>query len=122
VAAARSAFEEAMVLHRSGDLTGAAAALRRSLAALSLNPLAHLWLGRVELERGEAKEAEGALRTAIAVGAVQQIKVEEAWPLLLDALTAQAVDAKKKNRVVDDYLREFPTGRFRERIEAARAQ
>ncbi len=120
VEVARSAFEEALLLHRGGDLPGAAAALRRSLASWSLNPLGHLWLGRVLLELGEAKAAEAALRTAIAVGAVQRIEVEAAWPLLLDALQAQEVEATKVNRVVDDYLREFPAGRHRERFEAAR--
>lgn len=121
VETARAAFDEAVQKQRAGDLDGAVAALRRSLEALPLNPLAHLWLGRIELDRERAKEAEGALRTAIAVGAVQQIDVEEAWPLLLRALLRQSVEAKKINAAVDEYLRTYPAGKFRAEIEALRA-
>lgn len=122
IAAARSAFDDALRLHQAGDRAAAIAALRRSLELLSMNPLAHLYLGKILLELGEAKAAEGALRTAIAIGAVQQIDVEEAWPLLLRALVDQEAAAKKISAAVDEYLRTYPEGRYRGEIEALRTK
>ncbi|MBL8841602.1 MAG: hypothetical protein JNL90_08755 [Planctomycetes bacterium] len=120
VAAARAAFDEALRLHGAGDVEGALAALKRSIELLPLHPLAHLNLGRIELERGRAKEAEGALRTALAIAAAQKIDLEEAWPPLLEALVAQAADAKEIAAALDEYARLYPRGRFLAQLEALR--
>ncbi len=118
VAEARTAFEEALRLHAAGDVDGAVAGLRRSIELLPLNPLAHMNLGRIELERGHPKEAEGALRTALAIAAAKKIELEEAWPLLFKALAAQATEQKKIDRAVDEYLRLYPQGRFRDQFQS----
>src|SRR5262249_59659263 len=63
---AKAAFEEAARLYAQGDKAGAKAAFEKSLELVPLNPLAHMNLGRIELELGDAKAAEARLRTATA--------------------------------------------------------
>jgi tetratricopeptide (TPR) repeat protein len=125
-AAARAAFENAVKLYASGDKEGAKRAFEDSLQLVPLNPLAHMNLGRIELELGDAKSAEARLRTAIAIGRAMNLPAEEAYPLLLQALSKQdATDPKimeKVCAVADEYLRLFPEGRFREAAEKARGR
>jgi tetratricopeptide (TPR) repeat protein len=125
-AAAKAAFEEASRLYASGDKQGARKGFEDSLALVPLNPLAHLHLGRILLELGDAKAAESRLRTAIVVGRSLNLPVEDAYPLLLQALAKQGDgDAKqvaKVKAVADEYLRLFPDGRFRDAAEKARAR
>jgi len=90
-------------------------------------------LGRIVLELGDAKGAEARLRTAIAVGRAKDLPVEDAYPLLLRALDAQAVSdpsgatpaedpklAQKRKALIEEYLRLFPKGRYRDAFEKAR--
>jgi len=120
--AARAAYDQALRLDSEGDRDGAAKAMLDSIGLLPMNPLAHYHLGRIELARGRAKEAEAALRTAIAVGAVQAIDVEEAWPLLLQALVDQKAAPAKVKAAVDEYLKGYPNGRYRAEFEKLRLQ
>jgi len=120
VGAARVEFEEAARLYSAGDRTGARSALQRSIELLPLNPLAHLNLGRIELELGRDREAETCLRTAIAIGVARSIDVEDAYPFLVRALGAQDADESKVRAVVDEYLRLYPSGRFREGLARLR--
>ena len=125
-AAARAAFENAVKLYSSGDKEGAKKAFEDSLQLVPLNPLAHLDLGRIELELGDAKSAEARLRTAIAIGRAMNLPTEEAYPLLLQALSNQDTSdpkiMEKVGAVADEYLRLFPTGRFREVAQKARGR
>jgi tetratricopeptide (TPR) repeat protein len=125
-AAARAAFDAAAKLYASGDKEGAKRGFEDSLRLLPLNPLAHLDLGKIELELGDAKSAEARLRTAIAVGRAINLPAEEAYPLLLQALSKQeGSDPKiveKVGAVADEYLRLFPEGRFREVAQKARGR
>ena len=75
---------------------------------------------RILLELGDAKGAEARLRTAIAVGRDKELPTEEAYPLLLQALSRQSAEKKKVNAVVDEYLKLYPSGRFRDAVEKAR--
>jgi len=131
--AARAAFEEGARLYSAGDKAGAKAAFERSLELVPLNPLAHMNLGRIVLELGDAKGAEARLRTAIAVGRAKELPVEDAYPLLLRALEQQAASdpdgaapaddpklAQKRKALVEEYLRLFPKGRHRDAFEKAR--
>jgi tetratricopeptide (TPR) repeat protein len=122
--APRAAFDGASRLYQAGDKAGAKAAFEKSLEAVPLNPLAHMNLGRIELELGDAKAAESRLRTAIAIGQSKDLPVEDAYPLLLRALDAQLpADPKlaaKRKAVVEEYLRLFPEGRHRKAFEKER--
>ncbi len=120
--AARQAFDDGVRLYAAGDKDAAVQAFRKSIEKLPLNPLAHLHLGRILLELGRAKEAEGALRTAIAIGLARDIDVEDAWPLLLKALVAQEADATKIRAAIDDYCTRYPAGRHRKVLEQLRGE
>jgi predicted Zn-dependent protease len=120
VAGARAAFEEAVRLYSGGDREAAKRALQRSIELLPLNPRAHLELGRVELELGQAAAAEGSLRTAIAIGEARSIDVEEAYPILVRALGEQGALPEKLRAVADEYLARYPSGRFRDGLAKLR--
>jgi tetratricopeptide (TPR) repeat protein len=115
--AARAASEEASRLYAAGDKEGAKQSLQKSIELVPMNPLAHLSLGKIELELDHAKEAEGHLRTAIALGAALSIDVEDAWPLLMKSLAKQDAEEKKIRAAVDEYLKQYPNGRFREALQ-----
>jgi len=125
-AAAKAAFESGVKLYASGDKPAAKRSFEDSLQLVPLNPMAHLDLGRIELELGDAKSAEARLRTAIAIGRAMNLPCEEAYPLLLQALAKQdSKDPKlveKMGAVADEYLRLFPDGRFRDAITKARGK
>lgn len=125
-AAARAAFDAAAKLYASGDKEGAKKGFEDSLRLLPLNPMAHLDLGKIELELGDYKSAESRLRTAIAVGRAINLPTEEAYPLLLQALARQQESdpkvVEKVGAVADEYLRLFPQGKFREVAQKARAR
>jgi len=120
VAAARAAFDDGTRLYAAGDKEAACHALARSIELLPQNPLAYVNLGRIELELGRPKEAEGSLRTAIALGLELQIDVEDAWPFLVRALMEQKDDAAKVGAAIDDYLARHPRGRHAESLRKLR--
>jgi tetratricopeptide (TPR) repeat protein len=115
-AAAKIAFDDGVRLYSAGDKDGAKQAFLKSIEKVATNPYAHLNLGRIELQLGDAKAAEGSLRTAIAVGMALGIDVEDAYPLLVRALLKQEASAAKIAAVVDEYLERYPKGRHRDEL------
>jgi predicted Zn-dependent protease len=72
-----------------GDLDGASSTLDRALRIEPNNPLLWIERGRLRLAEGDAHQAEGCGRKALALASGDQGAQKQAGRLLADALLAQ---------------------------------
>jgi len=87
--ATRSLVAQAQTLAAHGDLDGASSTLDRALRIEPSNPLLWIELGRLRLAEGDAHQAEGCGRKALALASGDQAAQKQAGRLLADALRAQ---------------------------------
>jgi cytochrome c-type biogenesis protein CcmH/NrfG len=72
-----------------GDFNGASSTLDRALRIEPNNPLLWIELGRVRLVEGDARQAEGCGRKALALASGDHGAQQQSGRLLADALRAQ---------------------------------
>jgi Tfp pilus assembly protein PilF len=82
----------------AGDLVSAGATLERALRIEPDNPRLWVELGRVQLQQGNAPQAEGMGHKALALAAADPAAQAAAWTLIADSLrvrgrNAEAADA-----------------------------
>ena len=87
--ATRSLVTQARTLVSHGDLDGASSTLDRALRIEPNNPLLWIELGRLRLTEGDAHQAEGCGRKALALASGDRNAQAQAGRLLADALRAQ---------------------------------
>jgi tetratricopeptide (TPR) repeat protein len=87
--ATHSLVTQARTLAARGDFDGASSTLDRALRIEPNNPLLWIELGRVRLGEGDAHQAEGCGRKALALASGDHVTQGQAGRLLADALRAQ---------------------------------
>ena len=87
--ATRSLVTQSRSLLAHGDFNGASSTLDRALRLEPNNPLLWIELGRVRLVEGDARQAEGCGRKALALASGDHGAQQQAGRLLADALRAQ---------------------------------
>jgi tetratricopeptide (TPR) repeat protein len=87
--ATRSLVTQARTLMARGDLDGASSTLDRALRIEPNNPLLWIERGRLRLAEGDAHQAEGCGRKALALASGDRGTQKQAGQLLVDALRAQ---------------------------------
>jgi tetratricopeptide (TPR) repeat protein len=88
-AATHSLVTQARTQMSHGDLDGASATLDRALRIEPNNPLLWIELGRLRIAEGDAHQAEGCGRKALALASGDRGTQAQAGRLLADALRAQ---------------------------------
>jgi tetratricopeptide (TPR) repeat protein len=88
-AATHSLVTQARTQISHGDLDGASATLDRALRIEPNNPLLWIELGRLRIAEGDAHQAEGCGRKALALASGDRGTQAQAGRLLADALRAQ---------------------------------
>ena len=88
-AATHSLVTQARTQMSRGDLDGASATLDRALRIEPNNPLLWIELGRLRIAEGDAHQAEGCGRKALALASGDRGTQAQAGRLLADALRAQ---------------------------------
>jgi tetratricopeptide (TPR) repeat protein len=87
--ATRSLVTQARTLLTHGDFNGASSTLDRALHIEPNNPLLWIEMGRVRLVEGDAHQAEGCGRKALALASGDRSAQRHAGRVLADALRAQ---------------------------------
>ncbi|HXI78082.1 MAG TPA: tetratricopeptide repeat protein [Steroidobacteraceae bacterium] len=87
--ATRSLVTQSRSLLAHGDFNGASSTLDRALRIEPNNPLLWIELGRVRLVEGDARQAEGCGRKALALASGDHGAQQQSGRLLADALRAQ---------------------------------
>jgi tetratricopeptide (TPR) repeat protein len=87
--ATRSLVTQARTLVSHGDLDGASSTLDRALRIEPNNPLLWIELGRLRLAEGDAHQAEGCGRKALALASGDRGAQAQSGRLLADGLRAQ---------------------------------
>ncbi len=87
--ATRSLVTQAQTLMSRGDLDAASSTLDRALRIEPNNPLLWIERGRLRLAEGDAHQAEGCGRKALALASGDRATQAQAGKLLVDALRAQ---------------------------------
>lgn len=85
----------------AGDLVAAGATLERALRIEPDNPRLWVELGKVQLQQGNAPQADGMAHKALSLGAADPAAQAAAWTLIADSLRArgrngEAADADRR--------------------------
>ena len=94
--ATRSLVTQAHTLLSHGDIDGASSTLDRALRIEPNNPLLWIELGRLRLVEGDAHQAEGCARKALALASGDRAAQAQAGRLLADALRAQGRNQEQR--------------------------
>ncbi len=95
-AATQSLVTQARTLIARGDLPAASSTLDRALRIEPNNPLVWIELGRLRLAEGDAHQAEGCGRKALALASGDRGAQAQAGRLLADALRGQRRDQEAR--------------------------
>lgn len=100
-AAASALLGQAQRQASAGDPVGAGATLERALRIEPDNPRLWVELGKVQLQQGNAPQAEGMAHKALALAAADPEAQAAAWALIADSLrargrNAEAADAERR--------------------------
>lgn len=93
-AAASALVAQAHTQAGSGEFAAAGATLERALRIEPDNPLLWIELGRVQLGEGNASQADGMGRKALALGTGDPAAQAAAWRLIADSLRARGRNAE----------------------------